>query len=141
MPSRLRSSRIRNVLRETIVVLTALCERVKPPPTHGYAMWIEVLMQSQANSPLGMIVPLLLMGVVFWFLILKPQRRQQKEHDAYLGGLKAGDEVVTTGGIFGIVAQIDGTVLTLEIAKNTKIKVLKSQVKGSKAQELETPES
>ena len=99
-------------------------------------MWIEVLLQTEANSPLGMLLPLVLMGLVFWFLIIKPQRKQQQELDAFLGGLKAGDEVVTNGGIFGTVTMIDDQVVMLEVAKGTKIKLLKSQIKGSQAQEL-----
>lgn len=85
----------------------------------------------QAPSILDMALPLVLIFFVFYFIMWRPQAKRQKEHDTFLGALKSGDEVVTAGGIIGTIKSIDDKVLTLEVAKGTKIRVLKSQIRGS----------
>jgi preprotein translocase subunit YajC len=79
-------------------------------------------------SPLPLI---LVMFAIFYFMIIRPQSKQQKSHQDFLGKLQKGDEVVTTGGLLGKVAAInDDKVLTLEIANNVKVRVLKAQIAG-----------
>ena len=65
---------------------------------------------------------------IFYFMIIRPQQRQQKSHKAYLESLKKGDEVITNGGLIGRIAAVQGDVLTLEIANNVRVRVLKDQV-------------
>ena len=65
---------------------------------------------------------------IFYFMIIRPQQKQQKTHKAYLEALKKGDEVVTNGGLIGRIAGVQGDVLTLEIANNVRVRVLKDQV-------------
>jgi preprotein translocase subunit YajC len=67
---------------------------------------------------------------IFYFMIIRPQQKQQKTHKAYLDSLKKGDEVITTGGMIGKVSAVQGDVLALEIASNVKVRVLKAQVSG-----------
>lgn len=81
------------------------------------------------------ILPLVLMFVVFYFLLIVPSRKQKKKHAEFLSNLKRGDEVMTTGGILGRVEGITETVLTLEIADQTRIKILKTQVVQSPLKE------
>ena len=69
------------------------------------------------------IVMMVAMFAVFWFLVIRPQSRRAKEHQAMLKAIKRGDHVVTNGGIMGRVARIEGDgVLTLEIAPNVRVK-------------------
>jgi preprotein translocase subunit YajC len=74
------------------------------------------------------ILMLPLMLVVFYFLLIRPQQKRAKEHQAMLGKLATGDEVVTTGGILGRVTEVAEGFVTVEIADGVRIKVQKSQV-------------
>ena len=66
--------------------------------------------------------------VIFYFLLIRPQQKKQKEHQAMLSKIAAGDEVVTAGGILGRVIEVGDNFLTLEIADNVRIKVQRFQV-------------
>jgi len=73
-------------------------------------------------------VPLLLVFAVFYFLLIRPQQRKQREHRAMLANLKRNDEVITSGGLYGTVVQISDQVVTLEIAPNVRVRVVKEQI-------------
>ena len=73
-------------------------------------------------------VMLLLIIVVMWFFMIRPQRKQQKELQAFRNALKKGDKVVTVGGIFGTIAEVREDSLLLEVDKDVKIRVAKSSV-------------
>ena len=73
-------------------------------------------------------VPLILIFVVFYFLLIRPQQKKAKEHQAYLSNLKKGDGVVTTGGLHGEITGITETVVTLEIAENLRVKVSRQHI-------------
>lgn len=81
----------------------------------------------QQSPLLGLAMPVLLI-VMFYFMLIRPQRRQQKEHQARLAALKTGDEVVAAGGIHGLVTNVNERVVTLKIADGVKIKVEKASV-------------
>jgi preprotein translocase subunit YajC len=83
--------------------------------------------QPQGN-PLQMLVPFVLMAVIFYFLMIRPQRKRQQELQAQINSLKGGDTIITTGGIHGIVSSLQERTLTLKIADNVKIKIEKSSV-------------
>lgn len=83
---------------------------------------------AQQPSFLATIVPFVLMFAVIYFLMIRPQQKKMKEQQSMLGALKNGDEVVTTSGLLGRVAGMTEKVVTLEIADNVKVKMLKSQV-------------
>lgn len=76
------------------------------------------------------ILPILLMFAVIYFIMIRPQQKQAKKHREYLGGLKRGDDVVTNSGIFGRIDAIEDNAIRLEIARDVKIRVLKSQIAG-----------
>jgi preprotein translocase subunit YajC len=80
------------------------------------------------GSPMSMFIMMGLFVVVFYFLLIRPQQKKQKEHQAMLGKLAAGDEVVTSGGIVGRIVEISDNFITLEIAENVRIKVQRFQV-------------
>ncbi len=73
-------------------------------------------------------VPLILMFVIFYFLLIRPQQKKAKEHQAMLGDLKKGDKIVTSGGIHGTITKVDDTDVTVEIADKVRVKVTRSNV-------------
>lgn len=87
---------------------------------------------ASAPSFMGILPPLLMMMVIFYFLLIRPQQKKQKEKDETLKALKEGDNVVTTGGIYGSISKIKGDTVVLKIAENVKIKIERSAVNGLK---------
>ncbi|HDS15735.1 MAG TPA: preprotein translocase subunit YajC [Proteobacteria bacterium] len=73
-------------------------------------------------------VPLVLMFVIFYFLLIRPQQKRQKEHKELLANLKRGDDVVTAGGIMGRITAVADTFVTIEIAEKVRIKVARGQI-------------
>ncbi|MCX5716074.1 MAG: preprotein translocase subunit YajC [Candidatus Omnitrophica bacterium] len=84
-------------------------------------------MQSQAN-PLISMMPLILIFVIFYFLLIRPQQKKQKEHDSILKKLDKNDEIVTTGGIHGTIVNVKDQTVTLRIDDNVKIELQKNCV-------------
>jgi preprotein translocase subunit YajC len=98
----------------------------------------------QPPGSFQMIVPFIGMGVVFYFLLIRPQQKRQKELASLISSVKTGDKVVTTGGIHGLVSNVkDGPTLILKIADNVKIEVDKSAItivdRSSNASATATP--
>ena len=92
---------------------------------------IILMMQPQgeeAANPLMSFLPLVLIIVVFYFFMIRPQVKRQKETRKFREALKKGDKVVTTGGIYGKIAEVKETVIILEIAKDVQIKVDKNGI-------------
>ena len=79
-------------------------------------------------SMVAMLLPFGLMFMVFYFLLIRPQQKKLKEHDKLVGGLQKGEEVITQSGIIGKIHGVTEKVLTLEVADNVRIRVLKSQI-------------
>ena len=78
---------------------------------------------------LGSLLPLILIFVVFWFLLIRPQQRKAKEHRALLGQLRRGDQIVTTGGLIGKITKVvSDTELQVEIAENVRVRVARGMV-------------
>lgn len=73
-------------------------------------------------------VMLILIFVVMWLFMIRPQRKQQKELQKFREGLKKGDKIVTIGGIYGTVAEVSDKTLVIEVDNNVKIKVDKNSV-------------
>jgi preprotein translocase subunit YajC len=88
--------------------------------------------QAAGGSGLGGIeafLPLILIFVVFYFLLIRPQQKKMKDHKALLGSIRRGDKVVTGGGIMGTVAKvIDDDEITIEISDGVKVRVQRSLV-------------
>jgi preprotein translocase subunit YajC len=73
-------------------------------------------------------LPLVLIFVVFYFLLIRPQQKKAKQHQEMLGKLKKNDEVMTSGGIYGKVVTLADHVVTLEVAPNVRIRVNRPQI-------------
>jgi preprotein translocase subunit YajC len=73
-------------------------------------------------------LPLVLIFVVFYFLLIRPQQKKAKQHQEMLGKLKKNDEVMTSGGIYGRVVTLADNVVTLEVAPNVRIRVNRPQI-------------
>lgn len=78
-------------------------------------------------------IPLILIFVVFYFLLIRPQQRQAKKHQVYLNELKKGNKVITKGGILAEITGLTDSVLTLEIADSVKIRVTRDAIAGPQA--------
>jgi preprotein translocase subunit YajC len=76
----------------------------------------------------SLIVPTMLIIGIMYFLMIRPQQKRLKEHQAMIGGIRRGDTVVTGGGILGKVTKVDDQELQVEIAEGVRIKVLRSTV-------------
>jgi preprotein translocase subunit YajC len=73
-------------------------------------------------------LPLIVIFVVFYFLLIRPQMKRAKEHKALVSQLAVGDEIVTNGGLLGRIAQVGDSFVTVELAENVKIKLQKHAV-------------
>ncbi len=82
-------------------------------------------------SAFEMFVPFIFIFVIFYFLIIRPQSKRQKDHQKFLNEVKRGDEVVTSSGILGRVEGITEQFVTLEIADGVKVKMLRNQIATS----------
>lgn len=81
-----------------------------------------------ANSSWSMWVMLILIFVVMWFFMIRPQRKQQKELEKFRNSLKRGDKVVTIGGIYGVVDEIKERQVVIKVDGETKLKVDKNSL-------------
>ncbi len=88
--------------------------------------WAEGPAQAAAATPGGSLMgflPLVVIFVIFYFLLIRPQTKRAKEHKAMVGGLAKGDEVVTNGGIIGRISQVGDTFVSVDIAEGVTVKV------------------
>ena len=83
-----------------------------------------------AGNPLVQFLPFIAIALVFYLVFFRPQAKQQKQHQAVLGGLKKGDEVVTQGGIVGTVVLVEDRTVTVDVGGGTKFRVVKNQIAG-----------
>jgi len=79
-------------------------------------------------SPVMTILPFILIFVIMYFLVIRPQQKKGKEHQEMLNKLKKNDEVMTSGGIYGKVTALTDNIVTLEIAPNVRIRVNRPQI-------------
>jgi preprotein translocase subunit YajC len=82
-------------------------------------------------NPLVQFMPIILMFVIFYFLLIRPQQKKQKDLQAMIAGIKKGDKVVTSGGILGVVSSIQDDYVVLTVGdSDTKLEILKSAIAG-----------
>lgn len=79
-------------------------------------------------NPLISMVPVLLMFVIFYFLLIRPQQKQQKDHREFLKALDKNQEVVLSGGIHGVITQVKEDTVSVKIAENVRVEVDKASV-------------
>ncbi|UTW45786.1 preprotein translocase subunit YajC [bacterium SCSIO 12696] len=82
----------------------------------------------QGGSPMGSLLLFGGMFLIFWFLIIRPQRKRQKEHQALVAALGKGDEVVMTSGMLGSIKQVDDTYVVIEVAEGVEMNFQKAAV-------------
>ncbi len=80
----------------------------------------------QSPNAFSMFVPFICIGVIFYFLIIRPQSRKQKDHELLVKSVKTGDKVVTSGGIHGLISNVKDATVIVKVADNVKIEVDKS---------------
>ena len=79
------------------------------------------------GSGIGQFIPLILIFVIFYFFLIRPQQKKVKEHKAMVENLKRGDKVITSGGITGVVERlIDNDTVEVAIAENVKVEIVKA---------------
>ena len=83
---------------------------------------------ASGSGGFGQFLPIILLFVGMWFLIIAPQRKRQKAHDKMLSELQTGDEIVTSGGIYGTITNVKKDRFVVRIADNTKIELGKGFV-------------
>ncbi len=80
------------------------------------------------GNPLTMFIPIIMVFIVFYLLLIRPQQKKQKDHQALLSGLSKGDKVITNGGLYGTISDSKEHVVILKIAENIKVEVVKSAI-------------
>ena len=90
-------------------------------------------------NPNGLIVLALMVGV-FYLVAIRPQQKRLKQHQALVSSIQTGDEVITVGGIFGTVTQMDDTSITLRIADNTEVRFSRQAISRKLTEDAEPAE-
>ena len=100
-------------------------------------MGFPALAQAAVPQIVFQMAPFLLIGVIFYFLLIRPTQTRQKKLDALITALKNGDRVITNSGIYGVVAGVKDTTFMLKIADQVKIEISKNAIAG--LQSIEEP--
>ncbi len=90
------------------------------------------LLQSSggATAAIANFLPIIAIGLVFYFMVIGPANKQRKKQQEMLSALKKGDKVLTTGGIYGTIQGVEPEAVYLKIAENVKVKVARSAISG-----------
>ena len=83
---------------------------------------------AQGGSFMGTVGPLILIIIVFYFFMIRPQMKKQKEAKKFLENIKKGDKIVTIGGVFGKIHEINDNSYTIEVEGGNKLKILKTAI-------------
>jgi len=83
---------------------------------------------AQQPSMLGTFIPLILIVVIFWFLLIRPQMKRNKQHRELVAGLANGDEVITAGGMLGRVTSVGESFVTVKLADQVEVRLQKHSV-------------
>ncbi|MGH9174576.1 MAG: preprotein translocase subunit YajC [Vicinamibacterales bacterium] len=89
----------------------------------------------QAANPVIQLIPFALVLASFYFVILLPMKKRQKKVQEFLSALKAGDRVVTSGGIYGAITKVNEQSVQLQVAQNVRLEVARSAIVGYQGQE------
>jgi preprotein translocase subunit YajC len=91
---------------------------------------LAILAQQNQANPIVAFLPLLLMGVVFYFLLIRPQNQRRRAQLEMQSDIEVGDEVITTAGIYGTITDIDDDygIVTVEVAPNTDIRMARASI-------------
>jgi preprotein translocase subunit YajC len=98
-------------------------------------MTFAFILQSSALGPIIQILPFILIFAVFYFLIILPQRKRQQQLQATIAALKAGDKIITTGGIIAKIAEVRDTSLLVRTADKSILEITRAAVAGMHGEE------
>ena len=99
---------------------------------------IALLQSSGGAAAIANFLPIIAIGLVFYFLVIAPANKQRKKQQEMLSTLKKGDRVLTSGGIYGTIQGVEPEAVYLKIAENVKVKVARSAISGLVAGESES---
>jgi preprotein translocase subunit YajC len=131
-------------------VLAVLADGAQPPAPAGTATTTQPTGHDQTGAQSGcgsqgglggMMFPMVMIFVVFYFMLIRPQQKKQRETQDWLKNLKKDDEVVTTGGVLGRITGLTDSTVTLEVQEKVRMKVLRSAVSGPAPSSKPTPSS
>ena len=108
-------------------MLTGMAYAMGPSPQAG---------QGQGGGLIGFL-PLILIFVIFYFMLIRPQQKRAKEHKVMLENLKKGDKVVTSGGEYGVIEEVKTNTVVLKISENVKVKYGKAYIAAIRTEEEE----
>jgi preprotein translocase subunit YajC len=102
------------------------------------------ILQNGGGSLIGPLLPMILVFAIFYFLVIRPQQKRQrqaaKDRESLLGALKPGDKVVTSGGIYGTIVAVRDDTVTMRIADKVSIEVLRSAIAGLQSSDIKEVE-
>ena len=85
---------------------------------------------AEGPPPPDFLIPMLLVGLIFWFIVIGPERKKRKQRDSMVEALKKGDKIMTTTGMYATVAQVQGDIITLQIADGVRVKFAVAAIQG-----------
>ena len=85
-------------------------------------------MENEFTAAVASWAPILFMVLIFYFLLYRPQQKAKKARDEMLGGLKVGTKIITAGGIYGVITEVQGNILKVQIADRVEIQMARSAV-------------
>lgn len=88
---------------------------------------------AQQGGLMGMFFPLIIFILIFYFFIIRPQRKRDKQHNNMIAGINRGDQIVTIGGFLGTVREVRDDTFQIEIAEGVRVRILKSAVQTKRA--------
>lgn len=94
----------------------------------AYAMGNQLAGGQSGASQWMSFLPLILLFVVFYFLLIRPQQKKAKQQKTFIENLKKGDKVITSSGLYGTITGITDDAITIEIAEKVRVKIVKSAV-------------
>jgi preprotein translocase subunit YajC len=109
-----------------LFAITDIAYAMGPAPQGGAG-------QGGAAGMLTSMLPLVLIFVIFYFLLIRPQQKKAKEHKNMIDNLKKGDKIITSGGEYGIIEAVGANTVTVKVAENVKIKYGKPYVAALRA--------
>jgi preprotein translocase subunit YajC len=105
---------------------------------HGWFLSVPLVAQNQQPSAGMFFLPWLLILAIFYLMLIRPAQRQRKKMSELLVNLKAGDKVITSGGIYGTIVGLDGDTVQLRIADQVRVKVMRSAITGLQPESKES---
>ena len=106
-----------------------------------FGMLLAFASPGQQVSPLVQLIPFALVLAIFYFVILLPMKRKQQKVQAFLDALKVGDQVVTSGGMYGTITRLSEKSVQLQIAERVRVELSRNAVVGYQGQEPVAPEN